>query len=235
MEEEPEVVSYWAGKAEQAKANPGMAILAVTPGQDLKVQELLTEVMKAKEYADKRVIESDRDAKDATNDLSMMAQLKKAIEEKRKEYLGPVQQKVKEFNEAFKLLTDPLLDADRTTRSKVLSYHQEIDRKRKEAEAIAQEKAMLEAREAALEGREVQAISLPPEQSASPNHVRAEAGMAGKAVNWKFRVVDFSLVPEKYKVLDYVHVGKLVRAGEREIPGLEIYPEQSLRVTSTKA
>ena len=47
---------------------------------------------------------------------------------------------------------------------------------------------------------------------------------------WKFRVMDASLVPNDYKVVDEVKLGQVVRAtkGTLRIPGVEIYSEDTV-------
>ena len=47
----------------------------------------------------------------------------------------------------------------------------------------------------------------------------------------KYKVEDFKKVPDKYKMLDTRAVRVDVQAGEREIPGLEIWEEASVAIT----
>jgi hypothetical protein len=44
---------------------------------------------------------------------------------------------------------------------------------------------------------------------------------------WKHRVTDFDALPDEYKIADDVKIGKVVRAGIRQIPGVEIYEEKT--------
>ena len=48
---------------------------------------------------------------------------------------------------------------------------------------------------------------------------------------WKWELVNFALVADKFKVLNEVLVGKMVRAGERDIPGVRIYSEDEIAIT----
>ena len=74
-------------------------------------------------------------------------------------------------------------------------------------------------------------IEAPP---VAPDLYRTEMGTLGKAAIWKFEVIDFSLLPDRFKMENATLIGKVVRAGEREIPGVKIWSEDTLRVTARK-
>jgi len=211
------------------------AIIKVSPGTDEAVVALLNEVTSILGYAHQRTIANADNVKDATNDLSMMAKLKKAVEEKRKEYTDPLNEHVKSINNAFKLLTDPLAEADRITRQKVLAYNAEIERQRQEAEAIEREKMELAKREATLKNGEITVDLTPVDKpEATPDRVRAEVGMTSKMMVSKWEVINLSIVPDEYKMIDATKVGNVVRAskGSIIIPGIRIWQEPTLRVST---
>ena len=97
----------------------------VIPTQDQSVVALYNEAQKLLEYANSRVIVSADDTKAATNDLSLIAKLKKAMEAKRKDYLLPFQEHVKEVNDTYKTLMAPVEQADMVTRQKVMAFQRE--------------------------------------------------------------------------------------------------------------
>ncbi len=68
------------------------AVVNVKPDLDTKVQDFYQESLKLRDYALERVVSSLDETKGATNDLSMIAKLKKALEEKRREYVKPLQE-----------------------------------------------------------------------------------------------------------------------------------------------
>lgn len=208
------------------------ALIKISPDRDKTVVALLSEVTSILDWARKRTITNIDDVKDATNDLSLISKLKKAVEEKRQEYTIPLNDHIKAINGAFKLLTEPLTEADKLTRQKVLAYNAEIERQRQEAEAIEQEKLELARREALLKGGEI-TIDLSPLQrpEATPDRVRAEAGMLSKMMVRKWEVEDLSKVPLDYLMIDAAKVGKVVRAGIPTIQGIRIWEEPTLRVT----
>lgn len=62
----------------------------------------------------------------------------------------------------------------------------------------------------------------PPKRSGAVRHT--SGGSVGSREEWKFEITDPSLVPDIYKTIDEVQMGKDVRGGKREIPGVRIYP-----------
>lgn len=211
---------------------PATAIISVKPEIDEAVIALYKQSLKLEQYAGALVIASDDNIRSATNDLSIISGLKKAIEEKRKEYTQPINDHLKAINEAFKTFTEPLDRADRITRDKVLEYRQEQERRRKEAEEIARLEREAAEMRAALTGEPVVVPEVVEAPAVAPDHYRAEMGTLGKATIWKFEVIDFALVPDEYKIVDAGKVGRVVRAGLRSIPGIRIYSGESLRVTT---
>ena len=91
------------------------AVVSVRPNTDVGVIELRDEILKVRGYALIRTVTSIQDAEMATNDLSIMGQLKKRLGARKNEYVGPLQGYIKDVNDAFKLLSEPLAEADRIT------------------------------------------------------------------------------------------------------------------------
>jgi len=206
------------------------AMVRVKPEQDREVQSFYLQALSLLEYAEQRVIATIDDLKPATNDLSIIAKVKKGLEEKRKEFVQPLQDHIKEVNELFKTLMQPIEQADTITRQKILAFQQEQARLRQEQEAINRQKAELAAREAALNGREVEPVELVEVTPEAPKRVETDLGTSGVITIWKFEVIDFSLLPDRFKMENATLIGKVVRAGEREIPGVKIWSEDTLRV-----
>ncbi len=209
------------------------AIIKVNPSRDETVIALLTEVQGLFQWAEVRTIAADVDVKSATEDLSLIAKVKKAIEDKRKEYTNPINEHLKAVNESFKTLTGPLEQADKITRGKILAYRQEQARRAKEAEEINRQKEELARREAAFNGTgeviDTTPVVVPP---MPPAHVRTEVGTLGTMKVRKWEVEDLSKVPLDYLMIDAAKVGKVVRAGIPSIPGIRIWEEDTLRVST---
>lgn len=207
--------------------------LVNAPGADIEIVNYYNEAIKLQEYAEKRVIRSLDDVKLATNDLSVISRLKKAMEEKRKEYVLPLQNQVTAINDTYKTLMQPIEAADLTTRNKILAYQKEQERIRREQEEINRLRMEAAQKEAALHKGEItESVNLVEVIPEAPKRVSTDMGILGKATIWKFEVIDFASVPDEYKIVDTAKVGKVVRAGLRSIPGIRIYPEETLRVTA---
>lgn len=216
------------------ETNLNTALVKVKPEADEAVIALHEQSLKLEQYATALVITNDGDIKSATNDLSIISGLKKAIEEKRKEYTQPINDHLKAVNEAFKAFTEPLTQADKITRTKILDYRAEQERQRQEAEDIARTERELAERKAALTGEPVVVPEVVEAAPAAPDRYRTEMGTLGKMTIRKWEVVDLSLVPDEYKVVDAAKIGKVVRAGIPSIPGIRIWEEPTLRVTARK-
>lgn len=206
-------------------------VVALKPGEDLEAHGYHNEALKLLEYAENRVIKTLEDSKAATNDLSIIAKLKKAMELKRREYLDPLKAQMDAIRATYEYLMTPVLEADKITRNKMLSYDAEQRRIRAEQEEINRLSAELAQKHKELTGEitEVEVVSVAPE---APKRVSTEMGTSGLAKIWKFEVIDFSLLPDRFKMENATLIGKVVRAGEREIPGVRIWSEDTLRVTA---
>lgn len=207
------------------------AVVNINPWSDLELQGHLGEAHRLRDYAIALKVECSSVAEAATNDLSMIAKLKKAMDEKRREYTVPLEQHKKDIIAAFVILMAPIEEADSITRDKVLAFKQEQAAKKAEQERINAERLKLAQDEMALKGEISAPVDLIPVDDVS-KRVSTDLGTAGMVTTWKFDITDSALVPDEYKIVDVAKIGKVVRAGLREIPGIRIYSEDSLRVTS---
>lgn len=211
-----------------------LVIARFDPEKNIVVAHLREEGKKIVKYANERTIATGEDVKDATNDLGAIAKFKKAVEEERQYYVGPLIAEKKEIDAFFKLLTDPIGEADKVTRSKILAYNAEIRRQREEAERIEAEKLRLAQEEEALTGEHTVELTEIEKPEATPERVRADMGMASKMIIWKWEVTDFSQLPDEYKVVDSAMLNATVKKNHdsKQIPGVRIYPEETLRITT---
>ena len=112
------------------------ALVKVNPDKDEAVIALHIQAKGLLGYAEALVIITDDNVKNATDDLSIISKLKKSIEERRKGYTQPIHEHLDAVNAAFKTFTEPLNQADKITRGKVLGYRAEQARRRDEQEEI---------------------------------------------------------------------------------------------------
>lgn len=210
--------------------NQGTAVVKVAPDQDPRVMALYQEGLSLQKFAQDRVIATAEDLKPATNDLAIIAKTKKAVEEKRTEYVGPIREHLGKVNDAFKRFLAPFEEADRLTRGKVQKFDLDQRTKAAEAKRIEDEKARLAREEAAFNGTGEITVPLGTveEVAPPPEHVRTDLGTLGGRDNWKARVVDFAALPDEYKIPNESLLNSHARTtkGERPIPGVEFYNDR---------
>lgn len=217
-----------------AEALAAETALATRPGADVEVISYYTEALKLQEYAKSRVIATPNDIKVATEDLSIIARLKKAMEEKRKEYTSPLQDQVKAINETYKMLMQPVEVADTTTRNKILAYNKEQEDRRREQERINAQKLEVAEAERRLNGKPSEPVELVEVSPDVPKTVSTDLGATSQRDNWKWEVVDFSLVPDDYKMINSGTLTPVVKAskGKITIPGIRIFNDPIISVTA---
>lgn len=214
-------------------SDPQTAMIVINPGQDLRVTALYQEGCRLYEFAEARIIKNNEDMKPATDDQAIVTQTRKAIEEIRKGYANPIRGHLDAVNAAFKEFTDPLVKADTINRQKMTAYLVEVKRKAAEAEAINRAKIELARREAEHSGTgEFTVDTTPVEVTQAPRLTRTDMGSSGLAANWKWEVVDRSLVPDAYLVVDAAMLSAIAKKhhDQKPVPGIRFYNEPGLRV-----
>lgn len=220
---------------------PTTDVVKINPQGEFAYLALQTEAQKLKAWALSFVVNNPDTVKAATQDLVLTANLKKAIESLRKEYVDPLNSHVKAINATFKPLTDVISEADTILRGKIGIYNTEQQRIQAERENV--ERLRREAEEAAAKlAQEIGETPPSPVALATPLPISQEqrrvdtelGGMNTRKVP-KWELVDFAQVPNKYKILNEVMVGKLVRAGEQDIPGIRIWQDDEIVIRSKTA
>jgi hypothetical protein len=210
---------------------PATAIINVKPELNPDITILKTQVEELVGLAEAATVSSEEDVSKATNDLSNIARLKKALSLEKDNYLNPIKHHMNDVTATFKLITVPLENADAILRSKVLGYRNEQERRAREQESIERQKRELAEREARLKGEEIK--TEPPVPTVNiKQRMQSEAGESNIAKIWKWELEDFSKVPDAYKTLDNGAVPKAVKAskGAVSIPGIRIFQENTLTV-----
>ena len=216
--------------------NEKATALANAPGADIQVIDYYNQALGLQKYAESRVIATVEDIKGATDDLSIISKLKKAMDGKRKEYLDPLKAQAEAIRSTYDYLMLPIIEADKITRGKMLAFDAEQKRIRQEQEEINRLRIEAAEKEAALTGageltEPVDLIEVSPE---APKRVSTEMGTVGQRGNWKWEVVDFSLVPDEYKMINAGVLTPVVKAskGKITIPGIRIYNEPIIAVNA---
>lgn len=199
------------------------------------IQTIMTGIKDLVENATAFVVDSEETVETATITLNSIATLKRAATTGRKDFLEPLRNIINDINLDFKLLMDPIEEADGILRQKVTDYRIEQQNKKQEADAIAREERMIAERKAALNGEP--APVLPVVLQAKPKtFTRTETGSSGLMQIAKWEVEDLSKVPREYLMIDAGKVGKAVKSskGSISIPGIRIFKEATLQVKGRK-
>jgi len=196
----------------------------------VNLQQQIGELLK---YAEAAVVASTADTVTVTEDLSIIAGIKKELESRRKEYVTPLNNEVSRVNNVFKSVRQPLDHADSILRKKLIDYQQEQARIAREIEQQNKEKQEKAVQEMLTYGE----ILSDTTQEVVPHVAKTTRGVMGTSratTVKKWRLVDWTQVPDEFKQLDDTKIGKLVRAGIAYIPGIEIYEEATLTVRANR-
>lgn len=210
------------------------ALVDIAPRNDEAVAALVDNIGVLLEDAHKRTVESQEDVLKATEDLAIIKNLMEAVAAKKEEYTRPLMQHLDGVRGVFKEISIPLGQADQILRDKVKAYQQEVRARAEEAERIAALEQEAADAKALLTGAIAEAVK--PVQVVGPQATtKGEVGDSGQMMIAKHRVIDFALLPDEYKIVNETYLGRIVRAGKTEIPGVEIWKEPTLQVRRKKS
>lgn len=210
-----------------AAATSPQTAVALRPGEDLEVRGYYEEALKLLERAESRVIATEEDLKPANDDLSISSRIKKLMEDKRKALLAPLKAQMDAIRATYDFLIMPVLQTDRITRDKMLSFNQEQERRRLEQEDINRKRLEAAQQEAALNNGEItESVNL-VEVSPEVKRVSTEMGSTGMVDHWKYKVVDFALLPDAYKMADTAQLTAIAKRhhDQKQVPGVRFYNE----------
>lgn len=188
-------------------------------------------------------IRDTHEAHGITDMLGRAAKVLKEVEALRRARVDPLNAEVRHVNGIFRPFTDNL-DSLIAKGKKLLGAWQSQERARearereelrKAQEAVAAREAEALAREdhAAAEVASRQQTELAISAGPSvPKGYRSEEGTATVRERWVFEVVDAALVPRSFLTVDEKAIRNAVACGVREIPGVNIYPEDQVVVRS---
>lgn len=165
------------------------------------------------------IVASLEDVEKASEFINRVYATIKDIEAKRVAITAPLNKSLSETNAMFRDIVAPLEQAKAKVSQNILAW------KREEAARVAKEE---ERRRAIQRAHEAQGHVV-----AKPVVVeRPKATIANTQTRkvWRFKIVDESKVPARYRVIDTSIIGQDVRAGIRSIEGVEIFQEEILAV-----
>lgn len=202
-------------------------------------QELEVRTLTIPQQAKALEIRTSEDAQRASEIYGQIKAMRKEIDA----FFDPNIQKAHELHKQTlaqkKKIDAPLVEAEQILKPKLLAYNREQERKAVEEASKARLEAYKREEEArsALAAQAVeqgfkqeaerilsQPTPLPPPVISAP--IQKVEGFKERSV-WKFEVMDASLVPDEYKKVDEVAIGKVVRALGKmcKISGVRVYEE----------
>ena len=182
-------------------------------------------------------VSNEEEAQDASVFLRKVKDLENTVEAKRLSFTKPLNESLKNINDTFRMMREPLEKARGIVTNVIMSWkrlenariaaEEEALRKQKQAEAEKRAKEILEM------AKSPEPIFIEDEIIEAPKTIVPLANKIGNVQTrktWTYEVVDFTEVPDSFKVINPGAVTLAIRGGTREIPGLRIYQAESLSV-----
>lgn len=181
----------------------------------------------------------------AGEELKRVKDAQKKLDELRRGMTRPLDAAKKAIMDFFRGPEEKLARAEAGIKRAMLTYSEAEEKKRREAQARAEEAARKErerleaqAAKAAAAGKVEKAAILEQAAAATvaPIAVPEPAKVAGVSMRevWKFEVVDPAAVPREFLVVDEKKIGAIVKAlkGDTNIAGIRVYVEKTLAAAS---
>ena len=170
----------------------------------------------------KDVIENEADLELAATALTRVRDYLRRSAAARTDLVKPLNDTVKKINAGIKERDDPVIKED----SRLKRIMGAFRAKQQQLRQLEYEENLRKSAELFKDGSPIPEVVAPVPAEAE-RVVQTDPGSSvGFTTVWKWEVTDLGMVPRKYFKLDEATIGKLVKAGERDIPGVRIYSEQ---------
>ncbi len=194
---------------------------------DPRVVALEAEITAMATSAENCVVSNPEDAAKAADNLIVMTKVEKALSELRKDYVGPLNARVKEINTLFKPYLDSVAGSIGAWKMALNSHNERVRALQEKAAEVARLNAEL-----LQETGEI--LEQPPAVPATIEKTYTDMGSVSTRSNWRYEVVDFGALDDQFKLPDVARLTKLVKAGMRDLAGLRIWNEPIQTVHSRK-
>ena len=220
-----------AWRTGEEEKRPEETALSLRPGEDIEVHGYFKESQRLLEYAEARVIASLEDNKAANDDLNIISKHKKAMEAKRKEYLDPLKAQSDAIRDTYNYLMNPILEAEKITKGKMLAYDAEQRRIRQEQEEINRLRMEAAQAEMKLKGELTESVNL-VEVTPEVKKTSTDLGTAGMRDNWQYEVTDVLAVPREYLVIDSAMLNAIAKKHHdaKPVPGVRFFNKPVMAV-----
>jgi len=208
--------------------------LVPQPGGDIEVKNYYEQALGLKTHAETRVIKTPDDLKLATDDLSLISKIIKALTDKKKEYLKPLKEQVAAITENYKFWMEPIEAANTITRQKMTDYDAEQRLVRQKQEEINRKRMEAAQEEAALNNGEITESVKLVEVTEAPKRTSTDMGTASMVDNWKYEIVDPAALPREYMIPDHAMLNTTAKKHHdtKPVSGVRFYNEPTIRVNT---
>ena len=172
-------------------------------------------VKKASSYK----IDSVQAIEDASIFLRKVKDTENTIEKKRLELTQPLNQSLSAINQMFRQLKNPLGEARELLTRKIITW-KTAEQQRLEKEE-ARRRKIQEAHEKVGHETKAPVVLERPEN---------KIGNTQTVKYWTFEIIDFSKLPDGYKIINNTLINHAIRNGVREIKGLKIVQKERISI-----
>ena len=185
-----------------------------------------TQITPLKLAIDKLVVKDQKTSEEMTDLVAQAKRVKNRAEEIRKTFVDPLNQHVKLINSLFKTVTEPASQAEEAGRRKLSVFMNEQFR---QAQLKAEKETQKAQAQAVRRGEDPDEIAeVEVEYIAG---AQTETASTGTRTVPKFKLAGkLADVDPAYLVLDEVKIRSVLKAGVREIKGLEIWEEKEVTI-----
>ena len=194
---------------------------------EVELKNIESQISPVVEKAGNYVVNTIADVDNASSFLKEIKDMETTVENKRLTFTKPLNESLKNINDTFKKMKEPLEQARNLLTGKILTW------KRAEAERVAAEQAAW--RKIQEAEAELRRIYNEPEIKVEPITVAPVVNKIGNmqtVKRWTFEVEDFEKIPHSLLEIDTAKVNEAIRNGAREITGLIIYQKESLSIVN---
>lgn len=169
-----------------------------------------------------QIITNDEELSCAGEALSQIVEFLKRIEKVRISLVKPLNDHVSSINKRLKSFTEPISREDGRIRNLMSKYRAVVESKRQEE----YQASLKQVKEEYGDNFPIPEIVAPIPLDTAKSISTSGGGSINFMTVWDYVVEDLNQIPKKYFILDEALISKLIRAGEREIPGLKIFAKQ---------
>lgn len=190
----------------------------------------------AKDFGETGGINNQASVDRAAEVLALVKDVHDEIESNRLASTVVLRERQDAINKAFKEIRGPVEGVMQALKGSIGQFNREQREKADELQAKLDEEAAeeqaKEEQEAAEEGREAREIQA-PEVSTSTSQSTATGSVSGSQIR-KYRVTDFSKLPDEFKKEDKGALNRAAKSGKDNVPGVEFYFDENVSVSRSK-